>query len=62
MNKEIGGMYGMTRAKRSEDFESPHSLFMLIGINVSSKRDREENFYSVGFLCLSLHGQKLAMF
>lgn len=30
----------MTRAKLSEDFRSTHSLFMLTGINVSSKRNR----------------------
>lgn len=43
MNKEIGGMYGMTGAKQSECFESTLSLFMLMGMNVSGKRDTEEN-------------------
>lgn len=38
-------MNGMIGAKQSECFKSTLSLFMLMGMNISIRKDREENLW-----------------
>lgn len=42
MKKKIGGMYGMIGAKQVSVLRAL-TLIMLMGMNISSKKDREEN-------------------